>query len=89
MALSLAYTFGAPCPGGEHVTVTASLTGAITRNDAFNVDRATLLTPVTAEEGRMVEMALLRLLIAQLANRTNANIKSVIEAKIINLTVTG
>lgn len=89
MALSLNFTFGAPCSGGNHVPVTAALTGAITRSRAITVTREELLAVPTTEEADTAIAVIIRLLIAPLATKTNANIKTAIEAKTINLTVTG
>lgn len=89
MALSLNFTFGTPCSGGSHVPVTADLTGAITRSRTTTVTREELLSVPTLEESDTAIAVLVRLLIAQLSTKTNANIKTVIEAKTINLTVTG
>ena len=89
MALSLNFTFGAPCEGGNHVPLTAALTGVITRSRTVVVTREELLAVPSTEDADAAIAVLVRLLIAQLATKTNANIKTVIEAKTINLTVVG
>lgn len=87
MALTLNFTFGAPCATGEHVAVTATLSGAVARTKTYVTDRTRLLTLPTADELEMVADVLVRVLIAQLAVKTGANIKSKVGAKAIDLTV--
>lgn len=87
MALSLNFTFGAVCSGGNHVPVTATLSGAVNRAVTFGAVRDTLLAAPTVEDFEAASAVVLRFLIAQLANQSNANIKSKIEAITVNLTV--
>lgn len=89
MALSLNFTFGTPCAGSNHVPVTVVLTGAINRSRTIQTDRATLTAAPTPDDVQTAMEVLLRLLITQLANKSNANIKTVVEAKTVDLTVTG
>lgn len=89
MALSLSMTFGTPCAGGHHIPLTATLTGAINRSTTVTLDRPTLLGPPAPEEVHSAVEVLVRLMVAQLAVKTPANIKSKVEAKTLNLTVVG
>ena len=67
--------------------VTANLTGDIVYNKTFRVRRDELLQPPTSDDTQATVEVLLRLLIRQLAVKTNANIKAKVEATTINLTV--
>ena len=87
MAVLLNFTFGSLCGGGNHVPVTAALTGDIVYNKTFRVRRDELLVQPTSDDTQATVEVLLRLLIRQLAVKTNANIKAKVEATTINLTV--
>jgi len=89
MALSLTFSFGAPCATGEHFPVTATLTGAVNKSKTVAASRDILTNPPSADDVDAAVIVLLRLLILQLSNKANANVKTVVEAKTINLTVVG
>lgn len=89
MALTLHFTFGAPCSGGNHVPVTATLSGDISRSRTVVMTRGQITANPTADEMDATVEVLLKLLIVQLTNKTNANIKTVVEAKTLDLTVVG
>lgn len=85
MALNLTYSFGTLCSGGNHLTVTATLTPG--GSMAFPTEIGEIKRASTAEEKRTAALVILRLLVEQIANQTNAQIKAAIEAKTVNLTV--
>lgn len=89
MALTLNFTFGAPCSGGNHVPVTATLTGAVSRTRTVTLTRDVITSPPTDDEVQATIECLLRLLVRQLTNKANSNIKTAVEAKVIYLTVVG
>ena len=89
MALTLNFTFGTPCSGGNHVPLTATLSGALAKTRTITTSREQLLSTPDDDTIAGAMEVIVRLLIFQLSNKTNANIKSVIEAKNINLTVNG
>jgi hypothetical protein len=87
VAVSLNFTFGTPCGGGNHVPVTASLTGAIVRSKTVTINRDVLLNlPASDDDIQATVEVLLRILIFQVSPKTNGNIKVKIEATTINLT---
>lgn len=88
MALSLNFTLTA-CSGAGHVHVTAATTGSLARSRTVTLRKTDLASTPTDDEIQTSVEVLLRLLIAQLSNKSNANVKSVIEAKTIDLTVVG
>jgi hypothetical protein len=87
MALTLTFAVGAPCAGDGHFTVTVDPTpGApvvVTR------DKATYRRALDDEERGQFAEYLVRLLVQQLAGSSAAAIKTAIEAKTVDLTVTG
>jgi hypothetical protein len=87
MPLTIAFSVGAPCAGDGHFTVTVDPTpGApvvVTR------DKATYRRALDDEERERFAEYLIRLLVQQLAGSTAAAIKAAIEAKTVDLTVTG
>lgn len=85
MALSLTITFGAPCAGGNHFIATVTLTPGGARS--FEFTRADLAEAVTPEERDTFARLLLRAYGAQLAGQTLLQMKTAIEAKTLNLTV--
>jgi hypothetical protein len=87
VAVFLNFTFGSLCGGGNHVPVTAALTGDIVRSKTVMVRRDTLLLHPDDDETQATVEVLLRILIRQIAVKTNANIKAKVEATTINLTV--
>lgn len=87
MALSLNFTFGTPCAGGNHVPVTAALTGAVNQSRTVTVTRDIITTAPSSDDVQAAVEILLRLMIVQIASKTNANIKSRVEAATVNLTV--
>ncbi len=89
MALALNFTFGAPCSGGNHVPVTATLTGDVSRTRTVTLTRDVLTGAPTDDEIQATIECLLRLPIVQLTTKTNVNIRNRVEAKTIDLTVTG
>jgi len=89
MALSLNMTFGTPCGAGNHIDLTVALTGAVNRSRTIPIQRRDVLDPPTDEDLQAMATVLLRLMIAQLATKTAANIKQKVEAKVIDLTVVG
>lgn len=85
MPLSLNFQIGTPCSAGTHAPVTVVVTPGTDYDTYFDKDE--LLQPITDEEKRIVARILLKLMINQISNGTNAQIKSAIEAKTINLSV--
>ena len=87
MALTITFAIGAPCAGGEHFPVTVDPTpGAaipLTR------DRKTWRQALDADERERFAEYLVRLLVGQLAGQSAAQIKAVLEATTIDLSVTG
>jgi len=87
MALSLTLSIGAPCAGDGHFSVTADLTpgGQVT----MPVHKAALLEAPTIAEVEAFVRVLLRLYVRQMAGTSAAQIKAALEAKTLDLTVTG
>jgi len=89
MALSLGISFSAPCSLGEHFRVTATLSGAINKSRSFDGSREKVLTPPSDEDIEAAVYVFLKLMVLQLSNKSNLNIRNVVQAKSIDLTVVG
>lgn len=89
MALAMTMSFGSPCSGGGHYHMTATVTGAMNVSDTTEITREEMLVAPTKDELIPTAKVLARAMIAQLGNKTNANIKTILEAKVIDLTVIG
>jgi len=87
MALTLAFSIGAPCEGGNHVRVT--VTPSAGAPVVLDVAKDDLKAAVSEEDKEAFARVLLRLMARQLTGSTAAQIKAAIEAKTVNLTVTG
>lgn len=87
MALTLNFSFGQPCGAGNHVDLTMSLSGVINRSRVIPINRRDLLDALTDEELQATATVLVRLMLAQLGNKSAANLKQQVEAKMIDLTV--
>lgn len=86
MALTLKFTVGAPCTGGNHFAITATPTPGTART--FQYTRAEMLEAITSDELETFARVLARLYRTQLAgNATPVQIKTAIEAKTLDLTV--
>lgn len=87
MALTINFSVGAPCAGDGHFTVTVDPTpGAPV---VLALDKATYRRALDAEERVQFAEYLVRLLVQQLAGTSAAAIKTAIEAKVVDLSVTG
>lgn len=87
MALTLAFAIGSPCAGDGHFTVTVNPTPGA--SVVLTRDKATYRRALTVEERVQFAEYLVRLLVQQLAGNTAAAIKTAIEAKVVDLSVTG
>lgn len=85
MALSLALAFGTPCGANQHVTVTGTLSSGQSR--VIQIRVADVSIPATLEQLESFAYVLLKLYRAQMPGATLAQLKTSIEAKTLNLTV--
>ena len=87
MALTAQFSFGAPCAGDNHIPVTLVVTPGA--DVSFTVTKAEINVPLTSEDKETFARLLLRAYRAQLSGSTAAQIKTAVEAKTLDLTVTG
>ena len=85
MALTLRLSIGTPCSGGNHFAVTGIPTPGVAR--AFDFTRQELRSPVLPDEMETFARVLIRLYANQLNGQTPAQMKTAIEAKTLDLTV--
>lgn len=87
MALTLAFTVGSACSGDGHFSATCTLSTGQKRT--LHLVKSDLRRVPTDDELDAFLRVLLVLYTRQLAGTTAAQIKTAIEAKTLNLTVTG
>lgn len=85
MALSLTLVFGTPCGANQHVSVTGTLSSGQSRTIPITVGDVGV--GATAEQLEGFAYVLLKLYRAQMPGATLAQLKTSIEAKTLNLTV--
>jgi len=88
VALPLNLTIGTPCSGGNHFPLTGTLAGTIAQARTYAFTKQEMAAPITDEEIETYIRVTAKLERNQLpANATPAQIKTAIEAKTLNLTV--
>lgn len=91
MAVTLSFTFGPICAGGNHSSVAATLNfnGTI-KTMTWPIQKPDLLVQLSAGEYQDCAEVLLRIMVRQLLGTdTAAQIAAAIQAKTIDLTVSG
>ena len=88
MALTITFAVGPACSGGNHfdITATAAPSG---RQRVVHVTKPDLRTPLSLQEQDQLIELLLRAMVPQMSGQTPANIKAALEAKTVNLTLSG
>lgn len=88
MALTITFVVGPACAGGNHfdITATAAPSGA---TQVVHVTKPDLRTPLSVLEREQMVHLMLRAMVAQMVASTPAAIKASLEAKTVNLTLTG
>lgn len=87
MALTVQFSIGTPCAGDGHIPVTLLVTPGA--DVSFIASKADLKVPLTADEKEIFARLLLRAYVAQMSGTTAAAIKTAVEAKNLNLDITG
>ena len=85
MALTLTFTLGAPCAGDNHFGVRATIVETGQKIDVPLV-KSEIKQALTADEAQTFVALLMRLFVHQVSG-TAAQIKTAIEAKMLDLTV--
>ena len=88
MALTLTFQIGAPCAGDNHFGVRAIVTQTGQKIDVL-LATPDLKAPLTKDDIQTFVVLLMRLFVSQMSGSTAAQIKAAIEAKALDLTVTG
>jgi len=88
VALTLTFTLGIPCAGDNHFGVRATIVETGQKIDVPLV-KSEIKQALTADEAQTFVALLMRLFVRQLSGSTAAQIKAAIEAKTLDLTVTG
>ena len=88
MALTLTFTLGIPCAGDNHFGVRATIVETGQKIDVL-LAKPDLKAPLTKDDIQTFVVLLMRLFVSQMSGSTAAQIKAAIEAKALDLTVTG
>lgn len=87
MALTLTVAISAACTGGNHFAATATLSSGQSRT--LDLVKGEVRTAPTDADLDAFLSVLIRLYCRQLVGTTAAQIKTALEAKVLNLTVVG
>lgn len=88
MPLTVTFAVGPPCSGGNHfdITATAQPSGATV---VVHVTKPDLRVALSAPERELLVNLSLRAMVNQMTGQTPAQIKAALEAKTLDLTLTG
>ncbi len=88
MALLINFSFSQPCSAANHIQVTVTLKGALNATRTLPLERRDLISPMSPEDIESAVKTLLKLMILQLGNSSVLSMKTSIEAKTLDFTVT-
>lgn len=83
--MTITFRIGPPCPGGNHFDVTTTLNPG--GSFVLPFSKEDLKAALTADEREATVRVLLKLLVRQLLTATPAQLKTAIEGKTIDLSV--
>lgn len=89
MAYTVGFTVGTPCAGDSHIPVTATRVENTAQTITITVTKAQATAALTAQERIDFMTLLVRFLLSQGSGATGAQLKTAIEAKVVNLTLPG
>lgn len=89
MAFNITFDVGTPCGGGSHAPVTIQRVENAAQNLTVTVGFTEARQPLTATEREQFALMLVRLLCSQGSAGTNAQVRTALEAKTVDLTLPG
>ena len=89
MAYTVSFAVGTPCAGTGHIPVTATRVQNTAQTLTITVSKVAATAALTATERADLLALLIRFLLSQGAGAPNAQLKTALESKVVDLTLPG
>jgi hypothetical protein len=89
MAYTVSFAVGTSCAGAQHIPITATRVETPTQNLTITVTKAQATAALTVQERADFLTLLVRMLLSQGSSATNAQLKTALQSKVVDLTLPG